>query len=37
MAVHRSAFVPPPKVASAVVHIVPAPRLTALTPTFWKS
>jgi 16S rRNA (adenine1518-N6/adenine1519-N6)-dimethyltransferase len=23
MAVHRSAFVPPPKVASAVVHIVP--------------
>ena len=25
MAVHRSAFVPPPKVASAVVHIVPAP------------
>ena len=24
MAVHRSAFVPPPKVASAVVHIVPA-------------
>lgn len=25
MAVHRSAFVPPPKVASAVVHIVPIP------------
>lgn len=25
MTVHRSAFVPPPKVASAVVHIVPAP------------
>lgn len=25
MAVHRSAFVPPPKVASAVLHIVPAP------------
>lgn len=25
MAVHRSAFVPSPKVASAVVHIVPAP------------
>jgi len=25
LAVHRSAFVPPPKVASAVVHIVPAP------------
>lgn len=25
MQVHRSAFVPPPKVASAVVHIVPAP------------
>ena len=24
MAVHRSAFVPPPKVASAVVHILPA-------------
>lgn len=24
MAVHRSAFVPPPKVASAVVHVVPA-------------
>ena len=24
LAVHRSAFVPPPKVASAVVHIVPA-------------
>ena len=24
MQVHRSAFVPPPKVASAVVHIVPA-------------
>ena len=24
MAVHRSAFVPPPKVASAVVHIIPA-------------
>ena len=23
MAVHRSAFVPPPKVASAVVHVVP--------------
>jgi len=23
MAVHRSSFVPPPKVASAVVHIVP--------------
>jgi len=32
MAVHRSAFVPPPKVASAVVHIVPAaepPRVDA--------
>jgi 16S rRNA (adenine1518-N6/adenine1519-N6)-dimethyltransferase len=26
MAVHRSAFVPPPKIASAVVHIVPAPQ-----------
>lgn len=26
MTVHRSAFVPPPKVASAVVHIVPAPQ-----------
>ena len=26
MAVHRSSFVPPPKVASAVVHIVPAER-----------
>jgi 16S rRNA (adenine1518-N6/adenine1519-N6)-dimethyltransferase len=25
MKVHRSAFVPPPKVMSAVVHIVPAP------------
>lgn len=25
MQVHRSSFVPPPKVASAVVHIVPAP------------
>ena len=24
MAVHRSAFVPPPKVASAVVHILPS-------------
>lgn len=26
MAVHRSAFVPPPKIASAVVHIVPGPQ-----------
>ena len=26
MALHRSAFVPPPKVASAVVHIVPKPQ-----------
>ena len=26
MTVHRSAFVPPPKVMSAVVHIVPAKR-----------
>jgi 16S rRNA (adenine1518-N6/adenine1519-N6)-dimethyltransferase len=25
MAVHRSSFVPPPKIASAVVHIVPGP------------
>ena len=26
MGVHRSAFVPPPKIASAVVHILPAPQ-----------
>ena len=32
MAVHRSAFVPPPKVASAVVHIVPAKRPPGVDP-----
>jgi 16S rRNA (adenine1518-N6/adenine1519-N6)-dimethyltransferase len=32
MAVHRSAFVPPPKVASAVVHIVPARQPEAVDP-----
>ena len=32
MAVHRSAFVPPPKVASAVVHIVPAPAPEGVRP-----
>ncbi len=31
MKVHRSAFVPPPKVMSAVVHIVPAPQPEAVT------
>ena len=30
--VHRSAFVPPPKVASAVVHIVPAVQLDSVVP-----
>ena len=33
MAVHRSAFVPPPKVASAVVHIVPAEQPEGVDPT----
>ena len=33
MAVHRSAFVPPPKVASAVVHIVPAQQPPGVDPT----
>lgn len=33
MAVHRSAFVPPPKVASAVVHIVPAEQPSRVDPT----
>ena len=33
MAVHRSAFVPPPKVASAVVHIVPAQQQPGVDPT----
>ncbi len=32
MAVHRSSFVPPPKVASAVVHIVPAPAPEGVDP-----
>lgn len=32
MAVHRSAFVPPPKVASAVVHIVPAQQPEGVDP-----
>lgn len=32
MAVHRSAFVPPPKVASAVVHIVPADEPPGVNP-----
>jgi len=32
MAVHRSAFVPPPKVASAVVHIVPATQPEGVDP-----
>ena len=32
MAVHRSSFVPPPKVASAVVHIVPADQPAAVNP-----
>jgi 16S rRNA (adenine1518-N6/adenine1519-N6)-dimethyltransferase len=32
MAVHRSAFVPPPKVASAVVHIVPAEQPPGVAP-----
>ena len=32
MAVHRSAFVPPPKVASAVVHIVPAQQPSGVDP-----
>ena len=32
MAVHRSAFVPPPKVASAVVHIVPAAMPAGVSP-----
>ena len=31
MKVHRSAFVPPPKVMSAVVHIVPAPQPAGVT------
>jgi 16S rRNA (adenine1518-N6/adenine1519-N6)-dimethyltransferase len=30
--VHRSAFTPPPKVASAVVHIVPAPQPEGVNP-----
>ena len=32
MLVHRSAFVPPPKVASAVVHIVPSPQPDGVDP-----
>ena len=32
MAVHRSAFVPPPKVASAVVHIVPSAQPNGVDP-----
>jgi len=32
MAVHRSAFVPPPKVASAVVHITPADQPSGVDP-----
>jgi 16S rRNA (adenine1518-N6/adenine1519-N6)-dimethyltransferase len=32
MAVHRSAFVPPPKVASAVVHILPADMPAGVSP-----
>ena len=32
MAVHRSAFVPPPKVASAVVHITPADMPAGVSP-----
>ena len=32
MNVHRSAFVPPPKVMSAVVHIVPTEMPTGVTP-----
>ena len=32
MKVHRSAFVPPPKVMSAVVHIVPRPQPQAVAP-----
>ena len=32
MAVHRSAFVPPPKIASAVVHIVPAAQPDGVDP-----
>jgi 16S rRNA (adenine1518-N6/adenine1519-N6)-dimethyltransferase len=32
MHVHRSSFVPPPKVASAVVHIVPAAQPTGVDP-----
>ncbi|MFL6767836.1 MAG: 16S rRNA (adenine(1518)-N(6)/adenine(1519)-N(6))-dimethyltransferase RsmA [Sphingomicrobium sp.] len=32
MAVHRSAFVPPPKVASAVVHILPATQPDGVDP-----
>jgi len=32
MAVHRSSFVPPPKVASAVVHIVPAAEPVGVDP-----
>ncbi len=33
MNVHRSAFVPPPKVMSAVVHVVPAEQPTGVEPT----
>ncbi len=32
MAVHRSAFTPPPKVASAVVHVVPAEQPVGVNP-----
>ena len=32
MAVHRSAFTPPPKVASAVVHLVPGPQPEGVVP-----
>ena len=33
MTVNRSAFVPPPKVTSAVVHIVPAEQPAGVDPT----
>ncbi|MBA3666118.1 MAG: 16S rRNA (adenine(1518)-N(6)/adenine(1519)-N(6))-dimethyltransferase RsmA [Sphingomonas sp.] len=32
MLVHRSSFVPPPKVASAVIHLVPAPQPEGVDP-----
>ena len=37
MPVHRSAFVPPPKVASAVVHIVPAPAPDGVDPAILET